>query len=588
MIDNWNAKSVNQEQLILEWRDHPVEAARDILGVELDRHQKLVLNSRWQHTTEYDVLSRGCGKTFLGAVTGVLRCILYPGHRVGFIGPSFRQSKMIFAEVEKLWEKSHVFQQCVHDHPKKSPESCYIKFSSAPGRSGSWLEALPIGTDGGKIRGARFYDVYADELAQMDNDVLNVVVRGFLATSANPMERVSFIADQRAKIAAGLMTEDQLVLPENNKFIGSSTAYYQYNHLWTRVQTVIDEVTSTVKKYCIENRDANGNNVDRETALRRLPHIKLLGGSLNEGQLPHRIISNGRKAVTAFTYHDPSEGFMNLETIKESRAEMSDYQFRMEYEAYFPPDSEGFYRRSLLDAARRHGEFCCQLGPRNGMLYTMGIDPARSNDNFAISIFEVDTITRRINLVRVLTWNKKNFPEMHQNVRKLIKLYGIEYFEMDGQGGGTTIRDLLASKESLPPGERLILERELEEHKILIGDRILGKLIQFSSGNWVHDANHNLLSGLQHGRLRIAALPENVPNIIWTPELEEADIELESALVEISSIVTSQAGDRIHWDTPTKTQRKDRYSSILIGYNAALKILGDSAGGKKLAMGGWG
>lgn len=577
-------KGRSPEEAIMYWRYNPVEAANDIFGTYdpdwyLAPLQRIVLKNRWTHTTEYDVLSRGTGKTFLNALTASLKCMLFPGHRVGLIAPSFRQSKMVFEEVRKLWLKSPLFQQSCEPHI--TPESCTMKFKAAPGRNPSHLEALPLGSDGAKIRGARFFTVVADEAAQIDNDILNTVVRGFLATSENPGARAKFMAEQRAKIARGEMSEADLIRPDDNTFIASSTAFYQYNHLWQRVQGVMDEVLTPLKQYQIANQ------CSQEQALKALPHIRLAGGPLNGGQIPYRVMSNGRKCLTAFTYLDPPEGFMNLATIEESRAEMTDYVFRMEYEAFFPPDSEGFFRRQLLDAARSHNLFSCHLIPEKGLEYVMGIDPARTHDNFAISIFAVDNVNRMIMLVRVLTWNKKNFPEMARNVRRLIKQYKIKYFEMDAGGGGTTIRDLLANRENCPPGEKLILERDFDEHRALVGERMLGPLVQFSDSQWCHDANFNLLSGIQHGLMKIASVPANVGNVLWTPELEDADEEMEGALLEMSSIIVTSAGSRMHWDTPTKNQRKDRYSAVLIGYNAALKVLKDGARGPQLAMGFW-
>jgi hypothetical protein len=580
MQEDWNAKHVNKEALILRWRNDPVIAAKECLGVDLDKHQKIVIRNRWTHSTCYDVLSRGTGKTFTNGVFAALRGMLYPGHRVGLIAPSFRQSKMMFDEVRKLYDQSAVFQQAAPNGPKNDPEKCWIDFASAEGRTGSHIEAMPLGSDGGKIRGARFYDVIADELAQIDSNILNIVVRGFLATSANPMARVNYMREQREKIARGEMTEEDLIKPEQNKFIGSSTAFYQYNHLWERVQGVMNEIMQPLKQYQIQHQ------CTLEAAMAANPGYRLAGKSLNSGQIPYRVMSNGKKCLNAFTYLDPSEAFMNTETIDESRREMSDYLFRMEYECFFPPDSEGFFRRSMLDAARSHGAFSCQLEPRKGMKYAMGVDPARSGDNFAIAIFEIDPVARTINLIRVLTWNSKNFVEMHKNVRDLIRLYKIEYFEMDAGGGGTTIRDLLASQANCPIGQRLILERDFDEHRPLNGDRLLGPLIQFSSADWVHDANHNLLSGLQHNLLKIASKPP-VAGEIWTQAKEEADEELEGALSEMSTIIVTAAGARMRWDTPTKGQRKDRYSAILVGYNAALKVLGNLAGGTTLACGGW-
>jgi hypothetical protein len=567
-----NQAGVSPEALVLHWRQNPVVAAKDILNVKLDKHQQVVINTRWHSDRQIDVLSRGTGKTFINAVFAVLRAMLIPGHKVGLIAPSFRQSKMIFAEVEKLYQKSAMFQEACKKPPASAPDKSYVNFDAAPGMVGSVIEALPLGTDGAKIRGARYFDVIADEGAQIDEHTLDTVVQGFLATSADPMERVDFMEEQLAKVAAGIMREDQIQQPENNKFILTSTAFYQYNHLWRRVSTLIKDIMGEHKKLAREGGD--------------LTRFKLRGGALNGGQIPHRLISDGKRSLCAFSYTDPSAFFMNTDTIEQAKKEMTDYTFRMEYECFFPPDSEGFFNRMALDRCRTHAEFSCMDAPRKGMTYTMGIDPARNNDNFAISIWEIDPAGGTVNLVRVLAFNKKSFPHMHQVVRQLRKKYEITYFEMDAGGGGTSIRDLLADKLSCPIGEKLILEQDLDEHRPLIGDRFLGPLVQFSNYEWVHGTNHALLSAVQHGRVKIASKP-GCGGEVWTPMKDEMDQELEEALTEMSSIVMSASGDRMRWDTPTDTQRKDRYSAILVGFSAAMKLLGRSHRGTSPVGGGW-
>ena len=571
MIESLDRKSVNKVEIMRFWRANPCQAAKDIFDVDLDPHQRIVLNARFTHDRVIDVLSRGTGKTFMGGLFGSLRGILMPGHRVGLIGPSFRQSKYLFAEIEKLHERSPIFQASCAKPPTQRPESCIVKFKAAPGKNASFIEALPLGSDGSKIRGARYFDVVADEAAQIDNTILNTVVQGFLATSSDPMERVRMLAEQRAMIAEGLMTEEDLVRPVNNKLILSSTAYYQYNHLWGRVNNLIEHFQREARKA------SQGKAAET---------LQMRGGSLNEGQIPHRFFSDGKRCLTAFSYRDPSEGFMNVQSILEARRDMTDYEFRMEYEAYFPPDSEGFFRRSVLDAARNHHEFSPVLTPRKGMLYTLGADPARTGDNFAVAIYEIDLDAKAINLVRIMTWHKINFPEMHINIRRLLRHYGIDYFKMDAGGGGTTIRDLLANPSTCPPGESLILEQDFDEHRNLLGERKLGKLCQFSSYQWVHDANHNLLSALQHGRLRIASMPP-VPGEIITPAKEAANDEIEAALTECSSIIVKPVGGRMRCDTPTKHQRKDRYSAMLVGFDAAQFILNSHNRPQTLAVGGF-
>lgn len=571
MVDP-SKKSFNFEKMIAFWRMNPVQAAKDIFDVDLDTHQRIVLNQVWNNENQTNILSRGCGKTFVCGLGASLEGILKPNYRVGLIAPSFRQSKMIWAEVEKLYEKSPLFQLSVAKPPAITPEKCYLKFKAAQGQVGTVIEALPMGADGGKIRGARYFSTYCDEAAQVQKEVLDVVVRGFMATSSNPMERVKLMEEQRKLVEAGVITAEQMLRPPANKFVFSTTAFYQYNHSWERVSKLIEDLNQTRRK--------------AERAKADLSKFQFAGQPLNDNQIPHRVMTDGKRGLCAFTCMDPSEGFMNLSSIKEAKREMSDYQFRMEYFAYFPPDSEGFFRRSVLDKARDHISFGVALEPRKGMIYTMGIDPARTGDNFSVAIFEIDPSVGEIRLVRVVAWNKKNFPECHRLVRDLRRLYNITYFKMDAGGGGTTIRDLLADANSCPVGERLILERDFEEHKTRVGDRFLAPLVQFSSYEWVHDANHNLLSGLQHGMLKIAA-PSPLPGVIWTPDAQDADDEMEKALTEWSSIVQTALGQRMRWDTPTKTMRKDRYSAILIGYDAALELLNRTRKPAKLASGFW-
>ncbi|MCL2640556.1 MAG: hypothetical protein FWD53_06910 [Phycisphaerales bacterium] len=572
MIESLNSKSVNSEQLIAFWRSNPVQASKDIFNVDLDTHQRMALNQMWFNNSQTNIMSRGTGKTFMNGLGASLEGILKPGYRVGLLAPSYRQSKMIWAEVEKLYEQSPIFQESCVRPPAITPEKCYVKFRSAPGKVGSVIEALPMGTDGGKIRGARYFSTYIDEAAHIQKSILDVVIRGFMATSANPMEKVKMIREMEAMVQAGLMTREQMLNPPANKMVFSTTAYFQYNHAWERVSKLISEIKLDYKRAQKAGED--------------LSRFQFIGGPLNADQIPHRILSDGKRGLACFTCMDPSRGFMNMESIKEAKREMSDYAFRMEYFGYFPPDSEGFFRRSLLDKCRTHGEFGPILEPRTGLMYTMGVDPARSGDNFAIAIFEIDTDNEIVRLIRVLSWNKKEFPLMHRHVRSLLRQYNMTYFQMDAGGGGTTIRDLLANKENCPVGERLILEQEFDEHKTKLGDRYLGKLIQFSSYDWVHDANHNLLSGLQHGRLQIAAKPP-IPGQIWTPAMEDADEEMERALTEWSSIVMHPVGSRMRWDSPAENMRKDRYSAILIGYDAARKVLANKKRPKKLAFGFW-
>ena len=101
--------------------------------------------------------------TFTLGTLATLSCLLYPGYRVGLIAPVFRQSKMIFAEVEKLYDQSSILREACAKKPTNASDRSFLKFKSVAGKTPSYIEALPLG-DGNKIRGSRFYLILVDTM----------------------------------------------------------------------------------------------------------------------------------------------------------------------------------------------------------------------------------------------------------------------------------------------------------------------------------------------------------------------------------------------------------------------------------------
>ena len=143
--------------LIKFYRENPCIAAYDLLRVDLAPIQRLIFEDMWFKNSVITVASRGFGKTYLLGLLASLSCLLYPGYRVGLIAPVFRQSKMIFSEVEKLYGRSPILREACEKKPTRGSDTCYLRFKSIGGASGSFIEALPLGIDGSKIRGSRFY-----------------------------------------------------------------------------------------------------------------------------------------------------------------------------------------------------------------------------------------------------------------------------------------------------------------------------------------------------------------------------------------------------------------------------------------------
>ena len=497
----------------------------------------------------------------------------------GFI---HHNSKFIFDEISKIYDISPVLRDSCEKKPTKMVDLCYLQFKSTGNKPGSVIHALPLGS-GETIRGARYFTIIGDEAAQIPREVLDVVVRGMMATSKNPMEQVKAMEEQKRLLAEGKI--DKIKKLHNNKIVLSSTAYYQYNHLWSRVKGYIDIIMEKAEKAA--RLEKAGLPVPSDLK------VELRGHDLN-GQIPFNIMKDDNRALIAFNCEDMPDGFMNTESLEEAKREMPRYQYLMEYFGYFPPDSEGFFPMSLLDKSRKHGDFACEFSfdhnKEKDWITIMGCDPARSGDNFAISIFKVNIKTEKIRLIRVLTYNKMTFPFMHLEIRRLRKLYDVSEIAIDSGGGGQTIRDLLADPRTCPPGDDIILQRDFDEHRFKQGKRIL-RLVEFSKYEWLADANNNLLLGLQNGTLQIAGEKGSLKNgsdFEETPDEEAARREIDKTIEEMQNIVVTrtQTG-RMHWDTPQKHQRKDRYSSVLIGYDQAYSYLDNINKPQSLVSGFW-
>jgi hypothetical protein len=696
--------------MLAYYREYPCEAARDLLGVDLAPHQRLILDIMWTRAYVLLALSRGCGKSFLLSIYATLRAMLYPSEKIGIIGPSFRQAKFVFAEIEKLYDISPHLRSASAKKPTRSPEVCYLKFHGADNIAGSQIHALPIG-DGNKIRGARYFSIVCDEAAQVNKDVLDVVIRGMMATSKNPMENVRRIEEQTRLVELGEL--DQIQEMTKNKIIMASTAFFQFNHFWETIEVFMTQL--------IEKREIMEGMIGRGETVTPEDEVIFRGGSPNDGQIPHRVMADKDRAILAFNYEDPPSGFMNVDSIDEARRNMSSYLFQMEYcfprdtpvytsggvlpiqdvtagdevfthtsqfksveeklvrnytgkmieywpegsnrslsvtsdhryyndgdwetinniivkkkklckvnpdgsvskysvdryreyfvkdepvhnlrvkddESFtipystvhnctiFPADSEGFFPRSILDKAVDKDKYCHMMSKQQNDIYVMGIDPARNNDNFSISIFKVNKETKTIDLVRVISYFNRTFPKMQSEIRKLVRLYNIQDIGLDSGGGGRTIRDLLADEDTCPQGEKLILQKDYDDHKFMNGEFLIN-MIEFSNYKWMHDANHNLLSDIQRGVMTIPTKCPNTEEFPISTEVDDADAEISMFLQEIQNVVvtTTKAG-RMHWDTPTKKQKKDRYSAVLIGHSIAAKYIHELDKPMMLAGGFW-
>jgi len=506
--------------LVTFYRSNPVVAAYDLLKVDLAPIQRIVLRDMWFKNYAISVCGRGFGKTFLLGVNATLHALLYPGYRIGLIAPSFRQSKMIFAEVEKLYQRSSILREATAKRPTRGADTCFLKFKGTDMSNGSYIEALPIGVDGAKIRGSRFYLIEIDELAQMPPDVIDMVIRPMAAVHLEPMQKVREIERIERLIEEGLATEDDLITEGGNKMIMTSSGYFKFNHMWHRMKSYWKAIKET--------------GDDTKYAVHQVPYQML------------------------------PKGFLDMENINEARRTMSSLEFMMEYEAAMASDSEGFFKASLLEACTRDSDFTIQARGEAGKEYLLGIDPNQGGSAlFGLIVIELGYPNK---IVYVKGLKKQAHQEMTKAVQRLLDGFNIKRIYMDAQGGGNAIKDLLAEgyNNSTPVFD---MDDDLTKYKS--GRRIL-RMVNFSPA-WIADANFDTLSLLENNRLRFPNVPRTSDDV--DERMYEQIKLLKSQMLNI--IVTETARGVRHFDTPKKGQNKDLYSALILAAYGAKELSKD-------------
>jgi hypothetical protein len=570
--------------------------AKLLFDIELHPIQVAILQEFWIRPFPMYIASRGFGKSFLMALYCTLRCVLVPGTKIVVVGAAFRQSKIIFEYMETLWRNSPILRSIFSsndDGPRRDVDRCTMRLDE------SWTIAVPMG-DGSKIRGLRAHIIIADEFASISPDIYETVVAGFAAVSANPIQNVKEEAKRKAMREAGMWNDEleALQIKKNNQAIISGTADYAFKHFaqyWRRYKLIIN---------------SKGD-----------PH-KL--AEIFDGEVPDSF--NWRDySIIRIPYEIIPKGFMDDKQVSRAKATIHTGIYNMEYAACFTEDSDGFFRRSLIENCVSSDTNPIMIGEKTIVFdavtqgnpkleYVYGIDPASEKDNFSIVVLELHPDHSRI--VYCWTTNRSNFKERQKTglineydfygfcarkIRNLMKIFPCVKIGMDAQGGGVAIEEALHDPGKLEEGENLIwpiIEDKPKDTDDQAGLHIL-ELVQFARADWTAQANHGLRKDLEDkvllfprfDQLTLAmALDKENKDIMETDFVNIYDsnsdciLEIEELKNELTTIVMTQtstgSGGRDRWDTPEVKLsngkkgklRKDRYSSLLIANMIARQI----------------
>jgi hypothetical protein len=571
-----------------------------LFGKTMAPFQLAILRELWARAFPMLIGSRGMGKSFILAVYAMLRGLFHQGSKIVICGAAFRQAKVVFDYCQDLWDNSPVLRDVVGSDKKNGPRRDVDRCSLRMGDS--LIVALPLG-DGTKIRGQRANIIIADEFASIPKDIFETVVRGFAAVSLDPVAQYRAEMKKVALKELGLWTPAHDALEEDagvtsNQTIISGTAYYAFNHFhdyWKQYKAIVE------------------SRGDRQ----RLEEIF-------KGEVP-REFNWKAYSVIRVPVHCLPPRFMDEQQIAQAKATVHVGTYQMEYGAVFANDSNGFYKRSLIEScvvgnpaapAVEHpscGPVRFQAAVKGvpGRHYVMGVDPASEQDNFSVVVLECWpdhrrtvhcwTTTRaryKAKLKRGLTDAGDFYGYAARKIRELLRDFPCDRVAIDSQGGGRAVLEALQDPDKLLPGERPLLPvvdpDDPKDTDAVAGDHLI-EVVEFARADWVRDANHGMrkdfedrallfpefdtvLAALSHEADkeagRVKAKDDDVTYEKLYDTLEDCMLEIEELKRELSTIVHTQTGAtlRDRWDTPETKQaggkkgrlRKDRYSALLM------------------------
>jgi len=464
---------------------NPTIAAKLLLGEHLYPIQSVMVKAMFMRDFFLAICSRGLGKSYLGAIFIILYAIFNPGIKIGICSKTFRQARMVFKTIEDLSRKREgiYFKQCVgkvsHDTDAWTMEI---------GRS--MVIALPLG-DGGKIRGYRFNVMVIDEMLLLTSEVINEVIRPFLAVQIQPRLRSKLKNAEDKLIAAGEITEEDRYEFPRAKLLGLSSASYKFEYLYELYDEYLHKIS---------------NKKDPKTGkeYEDVSHCIF--------QLSYEV---GLKCL---------EGLYDVRQLNESRAAMSDAQFKREFGAEFTDESAGYYSmRKMLDVTIKP-----QSSPSVKIVgdpkkeYVLAIDPnyndSEKSDHFAMAVGELDPDTRSSTLVHGYALSKSNIKNRAKYLHYLLNHFNIVYVIVDAAGGIKFINDcneFPVFKDSKL--EMKFFDQDFENEDYLAGVRnslqdynLASKKIchaQTFNPKWIRSSNETLQTNIDRKKIWFASYP---------------------------------------------------------------------------------
>ena len=209
------------------YRKNPQRFAKEYLNLNLKLFQQVLLYLMVRSTGFCFIAARGLGKSFLTAVFLVIKCILWPGTKC------IIACKVRTQSINILDEK--IVKELIPNSPLLKSEISEININNQKAeiifKNGSYIK---VATASDNARGMRATLILVDEYRQMDEDIINMVLKKFLNIVRHP----------------GYLNKPQYKhLAERNQEFYLSSAWFQNHWSYEKCKDYFINMIDRSKKY---------------------------------------------------------------------------------------------------------------------------------------------------------------------------------------------------------------------------------------------------------------------------------------------------------------------------------------------------
>lgn len=210
------------------YRENPNRYVSEVLGISLKPFQKIILHEMFHNNFTMYLAARGQGKTFLTALFCCVLCILYPKTYIVVSSGTLKQANEVLLKIQDIFMKESIILCSEIEKCNIGQNDATISF-----KNNSWIKTR---TSSPNSRSARATCIIIDEFRMVDKDVLDTVLRRFLADPRHPNY---------------LNKKEYQHLQERNKEIYMSSCWLKSHWSWEKAKDYTVGFLDDNKKYFI-------------------------------------------------------------------------------------------------------------------------------------------------------------------------------------------------------------------------------------------------------------------------------------------------------------------------------------------------